>query len=182
MASSTYLCLYCNDLQALGALSDSECGRLIKACLKYTATGEETKLPGNERFLWPMFKNQVDRDCDRRAAYLQKQREIGSKGGRPTKGVVHPKKGLGFSKSLTSTSTSTSKERQEKERFCPENGLSVENSVENCEYPVENCGEAVENPIYPVENPVKRVSPPVESPRFDEDAARKRAIAMLRRG
>ena len=60
---------YHSYLDALGELSDAECGRLFKACLLYSMSGEAPKLSGNERFVFPMMRGQIDRD---RAAYEKK--------------------------------------------------------------------------------------------------------------
>lgn len=54
--------VYHSYLKALEPLSDAECGRLLKACIQYSMTGEVPELRGNERFLFPMFKTQIDRD------------------------------------------------------------------------------------------------------------------------
>ena len=51
--------------------------------LIYTATGETPLFDGNERFIWPTIKAQIDRD---EAAYqerCEKNRANGAKGGRP---------------------------------------------------------------------------------------------------
>jgi hypothetical protein len=43
-------------------LSDTERGRLFTACLIYSKTGEAPQLRGNERFVFPTLKAQIDRD------------------------------------------------------------------------------------------------------------------------
>lgn len=54
--------VYHSYLQALEPLSDAECGRLLKACIQYSMTGEVPELRGNEKFLFPSWKSQIDRD------------------------------------------------------------------------------------------------------------------------
>lgn len=54
--------VYHSYLKALEPLSDAECGRLLKACLIYSMTGEVPELRGNERFLFPSWQSQIDRD------------------------------------------------------------------------------------------------------------------------
>lgn len=137
----TFLCLYHSYLSALDNLNDAECGRLLRSCLNYSATGASPELSGNERFLWPMFKDQIDRDDAKHAAYLQKQRTNGAKGGRPPKAAVCEEKPMGFlgfeknptvsekSHESKSESKSESKERQEKESPPTEKGHSVEKAV-----------------------------------------------------
>ena len=61
------------------ALNDSEKARLLLAMLRYAVDGSESNLTGNERFLFPVFKAQIDRDIE---AYNTKVSN-GSKGGRP---------------------------------------------------------------------------------------------------
>lgn len=42
--------------------SNEEIGRLFKAMLAYVETGEDTQFDGNERFIWPILKQQIDQD------------------------------------------------------------------------------------------------------------------------
>lgn len=57
-----YFCAYHSMLGALEPLNDAECGRLLKALLMYSMANETPELRGNERFVFPMFKAQIDRD------------------------------------------------------------------------------------------------------------------------
>ena len=61
--------VYHSYLKALEPLSDAECGRLLRACILYSMTGEVPELRGNERFLFPSWQSQIDRD---RAKYEAK--------------------------------------------------------------------------------------------------------------
>lgn len=67
-----YICLYHSYLDAIQALGDAERGRLLTAMLEYSITGEAPQLNGNERFLFPMIKAQIDRDLSRYDAICQK--------------------------------------------------------------------------------------------------------------
>lgn len=58
-----YICLYHSYLDAIQALGDAERGRLLTAMLEYSITGDAGHLSGNERFIWPLVKAQIDRDC-----------------------------------------------------------------------------------------------------------------------
>ena len=60
-------------------LTEAERGRLLLAMLHYAKTGEETELRGNERYLWPVFKADIDRDVRAYEAHVQ----AGKQGGRP---------------------------------------------------------------------------------------------------
>lgn len=57
-----YFCAYYSYHDSMSQLSDAEKGRLFEACLEYSRTGEVPQLSGNERFVFPTFKSQIDRD------------------------------------------------------------------------------------------------------------------------
>lgn len=80
-----YFCAYHSFLEILTPYGDAECGRLFRAALKYSATGEEEEFRGNERFIWPTLKAQIDRDTRSYAEACSRKRESGAKGGRPKK-------------------------------------------------------------------------------------------------
>lgn len=54
--------VYYDWIEAFEALSPAELGRLTLCALKYSAQGETSELPGNERFTWPIIKSSIDRD------------------------------------------------------------------------------------------------------------------------
>ena len=66
MSEIPYVCLYGSYLESVAPFSEAERGRLLTAMLVYAVRGEEVRLPGNERYLWPTIKSQIDRDA---AAY-----------------------------------------------------------------------------------------------------------------
>ena len=57
-----YFCAYHSYLDSMVELNDTERGRLFTACLIYSKTGEAPQLRGNERFVFPTLKAQIDRD------------------------------------------------------------------------------------------------------------------------
>lgn len=67
--------VYHSYLQALDPLNDAECGRLFKACLQYSMTGKAPELRGNERFIFPSWKSQIDRDREKYAAKCRRNAE-----------------------------------------------------------------------------------------------------------
>ncbi len=83
----TYLKLFLDYLDAIEPLGDAERGRLFTALMQYARTGEAPQLSGNERFLFPMMRAQIDRDraagealsSSRSAAGKQSARSRGSK-------------------------------------------------------------------------------------------------------
>lgn len=60
-----YVAAYYSYLDLMEELSDAECGRLFKACLTYSKTGAVPELRGNERFVWPGIRSQIDRDAEK---------------------------------------------------------------------------------------------------------------------
>jgi len=78
--SREYFAAYHSLIQSLTPFGDAECGRLFRAALKYSATGEEEEFRGNERFLWPTIKAMIDRDKEAYEAKCRTNRENGQKG------------------------------------------------------------------------------------------------------
>lgn len=76
-----YFCAYHSYLQSMKQLSDAEVGRLFRAMLKYSKTGELDSLYGNERFVADTFVAQIDRDKQQYARKCAVNRENGAKGG-----------------------------------------------------------------------------------------------------
>ena len=74
----TYLKVWTSFRESIAPLQDAEKGRLFDAMLKYAETGEEpSEFKGNERFLWAVAKQ----DIDRTAQKCEALRANGSKGG-----------------------------------------------------------------------------------------------------
>lgn len=80
-----YVCLYHSYLDAIQALGDAERGRLLTAMLEYSITGAAPQLGGNERYIFPMAKAQIDRDREKYEEKCRKNAEKGRLGGRPPK-------------------------------------------------------------------------------------------------
>lgn len=74
----TYLKVWTSFRESIAPLQDAEKGRLFDAMLKYAETGEEpSEFKGNERFLWAVAKQ----DIDRTAQKCEALRANASKGG-----------------------------------------------------------------------------------------------------
>ena len=80
---------YHSYLTAIEPLNDAERGRLFTALLTYSSTGEVPDLRGNERFVFPQMKWQIDRDKGSYNDFCARQSENGKKGGRPKKPPVN---------------------------------------------------------------------------------------------
>ena len=76
-----YLKIWVSFLEAIDPLNDGERGRLFTAMLEYAKTGTMPEFKGNERFIWPMVKQTIDRQ----RAESERLTVNGSKGGRPKK-------------------------------------------------------------------------------------------------
>lgn len=64
-----YLKVWTDFAKTLEPLKDGESGRLFIAMLEYAERGAEPDLSGNERYIWPMVKSEIDRQ---REAYDHK--------------------------------------------------------------------------------------------------------------
>ena len=60
--ANTYLKLFVDCLEKYEMLNDTEFGRLVRAALRYKATGEQTDHMGREALLWPGMRLDIDRD------------------------------------------------------------------------------------------------------------------------
>ncbi len=78
MTEVTYIKLFVDYLDAIEPLGDAERGRLFTSLLTYARTGEVPQLGGNERFLFPMMRAQIDRDVLSKDELSQKRREAAS--------------------------------------------------------------------------------------------------------
>lgn len=62
MMAKGYFCAYHSYLAAMEQLNDEERGRLFTALLEYSQSGRVQPLTGNERFVFPAMRDQIDRD------------------------------------------------------------------------------------------------------------------------
>lgn len=74
-----FVCLYHSYLDAMEALGDAERGRLMTAMLTYSSQGAVGELSGNERYIWPMIRSQIDRDKGAYELKCEKNRASGGK-------------------------------------------------------------------------------------------------------
>ncbi len=94
-----YLKIFVEFEEYIQALDDGEKGRLFAAMLAYARDGQEPELPGNERFLWPVARQQLKNA----AAQYQKVCAANSANARRRGGVppvsrpTRPLQGLGQS-------------------------------------------------------------------------------------
>lgn len=67
-----YLQIFADKEELLEPFDDAERGRLLTAMLAYALHDEEIDLTGNERYIWPVFKQMINQSKD-----------AGSKRGKP---------------------------------------------------------------------------------------------------
>jgi len=82
-----YFKMHYDFIDETAMLTDEELGRLVIAILEYARSGSIPKdsLVGNERFVFPCFRQQVDRDVLAYEARVASNAINGKKGGRPRK-------------------------------------------------------------------------------------------------
>ena len=77
----SYIKLFLSWAETTSELTDAEKGRLVDAMIAY-ARGDPYQMPGNERFVFPVFKSQIDRDSAAYEEICDKRKQAGAKGGR----------------------------------------------------------------------------------------------------
>ena len=110
MAEVTYIKLFIDYLDAIEPLGDAERGRLFTSLLEYARSGASPQLNGNERFLFPMMRAQIDRDTTALEEMSVVRSEAGKKGGRPKK-QTKAKKAIAFSESKKSKDKEEDKDK-----------------------------------------------------------------------
>lgn len=78
--SVTYLKLFVDCLEKYQKLNDTEFGRLVRAALRYKATGAEPGDLGREALLWDGMRLDIDRDNENYNAIVSARSEAGKKG------------------------------------------------------------------------------------------------------
>jgi hypothetical protein len=81
-----YLKIWTSFAEIIEPLNDAERGRLFTAMLIYAEREELPEFKGNERYIWPVAKQAIDRA----RAESEKQTANGSKGGRPKNNPEKP--------------------------------------------------------------------------------------------
>ena len=78
-----YLKLFVDFEELIAPLDDAERGRLFSAVLSYARDREEPSLTGNERFLWPAARQQLDKTWEQYEKTVAANTQNARKGGRP---------------------------------------------------------------------------------------------------
>lgn len=125
-----YFKMWNSYLKSVEPLNDSERGRLFSALIQYNITQKAPALKGNERFLFPMMKENLDREREIYNRIVERNAENGKSGGRPKSGTnektqKNPNNPVGF---YITQKTETSQE-QEKEKDKEQDKEKDRNSI-----------------------------------------------------
>ena len=80
-----YLKIFTDFRSAMEPLTNEEAGSLFRAMLLYAENGTEPELSGNERYLWIVAKQHIDREAEAYAATVEAGREGGRRSGESRK-------------------------------------------------------------------------------------------------
>ena len=80
MSNRSYLKLFVDCLEKYQKLNDTEFGRLVRAALRYKATGAEPDELGREALVWDGMRLDIDRDNESYTATCSARAEAGRKG------------------------------------------------------------------------------------------------------
>ena len=155
-----YFCAYHSYLENMELLNSEERGRLFTALLEYSKDGTLIPLTGNERFVFPGIRSQIDRDKEQWKKTDEQQASYGRKGGRPRKKPPDgenekatllndtDKKG-GFSEKGSLFSKSLEKEKK-KDKDKEKDKDNISSSTATAENDISACVQAYEQNIGPV--------------------------------
>lgn len=153
-----YFCAYHSYLENMELLNSEERGRLFTALLEYSKDGTLIPLTGNERFVFPGIRSQIDRDKEQWKKTDEQQASYGRKGGRPRKKLPDgesekatllnnaDKKG-GFSEKGSLFSKSLEKKKDKDKEKDKDN---ISSSTATAEPDISACVQAYEQNIGPI--------------------------------
>ena len=129
-----YFCAYHSYLKAIEPLSMEERGKLFTSLLEYSATGDKPQITGNERFIYPMMRDQIDRDKARYQEKCSKQSQNAKKrwNAEPCRGMpMHAEDAKTKEKEKTKTKEKEKTKTKTKENNITRSTLSPEAVFEN---------------------------------------------------
>lgn len=141
--AASYLKLFVDSLEKYQKLNDGEFGRLVRAALRYKATGAEPDDLGREALLWDGMRLDIDRDAEKYERTVAVRSEAGKKGGRPKK----QKKQMLFLESKKSQDKDKDKDKDKEEDIAPL--LSPQGEVAQAQ-PAEMSLPLISGALYPI--------------------------------
>ena len=144
-----YFCAYHSYLENMELLNSEERGRLFTALLEYSKDGTLIPLTGNERFVFPGIRSQIDRDKTQWEQIDNVKTANGRKGGRPKK--AETEKANGLDENLKNQQViSVSKKSLEKEKKKYKEKDNISSSTATAENDISACVQAYEQNIGPI--------------------------------
>ena len=141
-----YFCAYHSYLENMELLNSEERGRLFTALLEYSKDGTLIPLTGNERFVFPGIRSQIDRDKAQWEQIDNVKTANGHKGGRP-------KKANGLDENLKNQqviSVSKKSLEKEKKKDKEKDKDNISSSTATAESDIAACVQAYEQNIGPI--------------------------------
>jgi hypothetical protein len=77
--------IYLDYEEQFNLLTDEQIGQLMRAIMKYEKTKEEPQLDGMLKMAFSFIKTQLDRDREKYEEKCERNRQNGTRGGRPKK-------------------------------------------------------------------------------------------------
>ena len=84
--------IYLDYEEQFNLLTDEQIGQLMRAIMKYEKTKEEPQLDGMLKMAFSFIKTQLDRDREKYEEKCERNRQNGTRGGRPKKKQTDNKK------------------------------------------------------------------------------------------
>lgn len=147
-----YFCAYHSYLENMELLNWEERGRLFTALLEYSKDGTLIPLTGNERFVFPGIRSQIDRDKAQWEQIDNVKTANGRKGGRPKKAETEKANGLDENlknqQVISVSKKSLEKEKKKKDKEKDKDNIS--SSTATAESDISACVQAYEQNIGPI--------------------------------
>lgn len=146
-----YFCAYHSYLENMELLNSEERGRLFTALLEYSKDGTLIPLTGNERFVFPGIRSQIDRDKAQWEQIDNVKTANGRKGGRPKKAETEKANGLDENlKNQQVISVSKKSLEKEKKKDKDKEKDNISSSTATAENDISACVQAYEQNIGPI--------------------------------
>lgn len=150
-----YFCAYHSYLENMELLNSEERGRLFTALLEYSKDGTLIPLTGNERFVFPGIRSQIDRDKAQWEQIDNVKTANGRKGGRPKKAETEKANGLDENlknqQVISVSKKSLEKEKKkDKEKDKDKDKDNISSSTATAESDISACVQAYEQNIGPI--------------------------------
>ena len=148
-----YFCAYHSYLENMELLNSEERGRLFTALLEYSKDGTLIPLTGNERFVFPGIRSQIDRDKAQWEQIDNVKTANGRKGGRPKKAETEKANGLDENlknQQVISVSKKSLEKEKKKDKEKEKDKDNISSSTATAENDISACVQAYEQNIGPI--------------------------------